>query len=100
MKPRSFACAFLALLFCTALAFGQAVTGSMLGTITDSSGATVPNARVTIIEVNTGAIRTANSNESGNYSFADLPPGNYKVAVELTGFKKEERSDTDVLVNT
>lgn len=74
MKPRSLVCALLALLLCTALAFGQAVNGSMVGAITDASGASVPNAKVTISEVNTGTIRTTNTNESGNYSFSDLPP--------------------------
>ena len=99
-KPRSFVCLLLALVLCVTLAYGQAVSGTMVGTISDSSGASVPNAKITITEVNTGNIRTANTNESGNYNFADLPPGKYKVSIELTGFKREERSDVDVLVNT
>ncbi len=99
-KPRSFACLLLTLVLCVTLAYGQAVSGTMVGTISDSSGASVPNAKITITEVNTGTIRTANTNESGNYSFADLPPGKYKVSIEMTGFKREERSDVDVLVNT
>ena len=53
MKPRSFVCALLALLLCTVLAWGQAVSGSMVGTVTDSSGASVPNAKITIIAVET-----------------------------------------------
>ncbi len=43
---------------------------------------------------------TVNTNESGNYIFADVPPGNYSVTVEMTGFKKEERRDISLLVNT
>jgi len=100
MKPRSFICALLALIICAALVYGQAVSGSMVGTVTDSSGATVPNAKVTITEVNTGTSRSATTNDSGNYSFSDLPPGRYTVSVESAGFKREQRSNVDVLVNT
>src|SRR5579885_2524215 len=94
-------CAILAAVaLCAAVAFGQAVTGSMVGTVSDTSGATVPNAKVTITEVNTGTTRTTNTNESGNYTFADLQPGRYKVQVEMTGFRSEVRTNIDVLVNT
>jgi Carboxypeptidase regulatory-like domain len=93
--------ALLALtLLVACLSYGQAVTGSLLGTITDSSGAAVPNAKVTITDANTGIGRTSNTNESGNFSFVDLPPGTYKVATEQTGFKRAERSGVDVIVNT
>src|SRR5437016_8601238 len=100
MKPRRLICLFLALLICATLSFGQAVTGALLGTVTDASGATVPNAKVTITDVNTGTNRNARTNESGNYSFADLPPGKYSVSVELQGFKKFVVSGQDVLVNS
>ena len=60
------------------LAWGQAVNGSMVGTVTDSSGGVVPSAKITILEVNTGSNRSANTNESGNYTFSDLPPGTYR----------------------
>ncbi len=100
MKPRLFLCAPCALIFCAALAYGQAVNGSLVGTVTDPSGASVPNAKVTITEVNTATTRTANTNESGNYNFADLPPGTYKVSIEAPGFKRQERTGVDVLVNT
>src|SRR5437868_7976505 len=87
-------------LLCVVTAYGQAVNSTILGTITDSSGAAVPNARVTITEVNTGITRNANTNESGNYSFPDLPPGTYNVTTEQTGFKRTARSNVDALVNT
>src|SRR5579864_2595524 len=81
-------------------AFSQAVNGTLLGTVTDSSGAIVPNAKVTITETNTGISHSAMTNESGNYSFPDLPPGTYDVTVEQSGFKKESRKANDVLVNS
>ena len=87
------------LLLCTP-AFGQAVTGSMVGTVTDSSGASVVNAKLTLVESNTGISQTTNSNQSGNYSFPGIPPGNYRVEVELQGFRKSVRAGIDVLVNS
>jgi len=89
----------LAVLF-VATAYSQAVNGTLLGNVTDSSGAVVPNAKVTITETNTGVIHSANTNESGNYSFGDLPPGRYAVAVEQTGFKRESRRDIDLEVDS
>src|SRR5215204_1723813 len=81
-------------------AWGQAVTASLVGTITDASGAVVVNAKVVLTETNTAVGRTANTNESGNYSFPNLPPGMYSVTVEQTGFKKATRGGVDVPVNT
>src|SRR3954454_17944559 len=78
----------------------QAVSGSLLGTVTDATGALVANAKVTSTEVNTGLSRTAETNASGNYTFPNLPPGTYNVIVEETGFKRETRSGVDVLVNS
>ena len=51
---------------------GQAVFGSIVGTVTDSSGAAVPNAKITITDVNKGVNFTTTSNESGNYEQGHL----------------------------
>ena len=91
---------FLALFLSASLAFSQAVNGSLVGTITDSSGAAMPNVKVTLTETNTGVSRTTNTNESGNYTFADLPPGTYTVTAEQTGFKRASRADVGVVVNS
>src|SRR5215467_15913207 len=77
----------------------QAVKGSLLGTITDASGAIVPGASVTITEVNTNFGRSTVTNESGNYVFGNLDRGVYRVEVQLAGFKKAIRERADVLVN-
>ena len=79
---------------------GQAVNATLLGTVTDSSGAPASGANITITETNTGISRTTQTNESGNYVIPDLPPGTYKVTAELPGFKRESRSGIDVIVNT
>lgn len=82
------------------LLYGQAVNGSLLGTITDASGAAVPNAKVTITATQTGISRNMSTNDSGNYSFPILEPGAYRVTVELAGFRTAVKEGVDVLVNT
>lgn len=80
--------------------FSQAVNGTLLGTITDSSGGLVPNAKVTILEQNKNISRSTNTNESGNYIFPDVPPGMYTVSAEIAGFKRSARSNVEVQINT
>src|SRR5215510_3575806 len=89
----------LALVSSCSIVFGQAVNGSLLGTITDSNGAVLPGAKVTITEVNTNLSRSAVTNESGNYVFGNLDRGVYRIEIELTGFKKSIRDKVDVRVN-
>jgi hypothetical protein len=79
---------------------GQAVNATLLGTVTDASGASVADAKVTITETNTGITHTSQTNESGNYVFPDLPPGTYRVIAEQKGFKRESRAGIDLVVNT
>src|SRR5438105_4073862 len=79
---------------------GQAVNATLLGTVTDSSGAAVACAKITITEVKTGIVHSATTNDSGNYEVPDLPPGLYEVVAEKQGFKKEVHKDIEVLVNT
>ncbi len=80
--------------------YGQAVNGSLVGTVTDASNAVVPSAKVTATEMNTGSSRSMLTNASGNYSFPLLEPGTYRVAVEQTGFRTAVKEGIDVLVNT
>lgn len=78
-------------------ASGQAVYGSILGTITDPSGAAVPNAKVTVTDQRKGTKDETTTNESGNYSVTHLIPDTYTVHVEGSGFKSLEFKD--IIVN-
>jgi hypothetical protein len=89
----------LALIFSTA-GYSQAVSASLVGTITDASGAAVPDSKVTITETNTSVSRTGQTNASGNYTFSNLNPGTYMVVAERPGFKKASRAGVDVVVDT
>jgi len=73
----------------TGFGFSQAVStngGSIQGTITDPSGAVVPQARITIVSVDTGSTRSFTTDAAGVYSIGPLVPGNYTVRIEKEGF--------------
>ncbi len=94
-------CILSLLLTTTALVgWSQVVSATLLGTVTDASGAVVPNAKVTITETQTSVVHTEQTNASGNYIVPNLPPGIYAVSVEATGFKKENRRDIALRVDT
>ncbi len=78
----------------------QAVTGTLLGNVTDSTGAAVPGATVTALETGTNVSRTAVTNETGYFIFPSLLNGTYNVDAELQGFKKVIREAVRVDVNT
>src|SRR2546428_2344950 len=70
--------------------FGQSTTlGQFFGTVVDSTGAVVPGADVTVLNIATGVASKAFTNERGEYLVDKLTPGMYTISVELTGFKKE-----------
>src|SRR5271166_3305501 len=76
------------LLLPTSLLAQSIVTGGVNGTVTDPTGAIVPNATVTLTDPATSASRTTNTNASGLYSFSLLKPGSYTITVTQTGFKR------------
>ena len=75
---------FLALLIASLTALAQ--TSSLSGTVTDPSGAVVPEAIITITNVATSAARTVVSDGSGAYSAPQLPPGDYMIEAQRPGF--------------
>src|SRR5215813_7075426 len=78
---------FLVLLSMTTLHLAaQTFRGGIAGTVQDSSGAAVPNVRVAITGTDTGFKRETLTTSSGDYSFQDIPLGNYSVEVSAAGF--------------
>jgi Carboxypeptidase regulatory-like domain/TonB-dependent Receptor Plug Domain len=90
----------LALLLLTAMCFNsvdaQEGRGLIIGQVTDAQGAVIPNATVTVTRDDTQQTYTAQTNSGGNFSLPYLQPGTYTVAVEASGFKKEERHGVTV----
>ena len=72
----------------------------MTGTVTDTSGAVVPNANVTVTNQATTVSQKTVTSSAGTYSFRGLPPGRYDVTVEASGFKKGVQSNVNVEVST
>jgi Carboxypeptidase regulatory-like domain/TonB dependent receptor len=77
----------LALSYPAGRTFGQAVFGSIVGSVTDSSGAIVPGAKITITDVGKGVNFETTANDSGNYEQQHLVAGTYRVRVEAQGFQ-------------
>ena len=67
-----------------------ASTGALSGTLTDPSGAAIPNATVTAVDSGTGRSRTVTTGNNGAYELTLLPPGSYRVKFEAAGFKVAE----------
>ncbi|WP_263374239.1 TonB-dependent receptor [Granulicella aggregans] len=101
-RARSFAfsLAILSILFWEGtFLHGQAVSGTIVGTVTDSTGASVPNAQITIVLTGQSVTYTTVTNESGNFTEPNLPSGTYTVTVVSQGFKKETQENIAVLTN-
>ena len=94
MKDRSHSVARLlgvVILLAAWVATGRAQTqGGINGRVTDSSGAVVPGATVTVTNTATNGTRNTTTNAEGLYTFPDVPPGLYGLKVELQGFKTAE----------
>src|SRR6266851_3476985 len=88
--------------FCAGTASGQAVYGSIIGTVTDPQGNAIAAAKITVISVTKATSYESTSNESGNYSVTHLISDDYKLKVESPGFKSYEipsvRVDADVAI--
>ena len=95
----AFLAAALLLLNCVHLN-AQTFRGTILGTVTDSSGAAVPGASVTIKNMDTGLSRTVTTSDDGSYAAPELPIGNYSVTVEKAGFKEGVVSGVKVDVSS
>src|SRR3954447_15140160 len=74
--------------------------GTIRGVVTDATGATVPDATVTVKNVNTGLTQTVKTSSDGVYSVLYLPAGAYTVLTEKAGFRRAESTGIDVHVAT
>jgi hypothetical protein len=86
----------LAALFATPV-FGQTF-GEITGRVSDSSGAGVPGATITLTNINTNATRATNSTSAGDYTFPSVPPGFYNVKAEHSGFRVATTNSIEVQV--
>ena len=90
-------CFYLPLVY-TGPAYSQSITGDILGTVQDPSGAVVPAAKVTLTGVGTGVASTATTDDGGNYLFAQIKPGHYRLDVSKEGFQITTISEVELLV--
>jgi len=80
------------------VAYGQAISGNIVGTVMDSSSAVVSNATVEITKIDTGATSSTKTTATGAYRFENLPVGSYKMTVKSSGFKTAVQQ-VDVALN-
>ncbi len=99
-----YACGLFGIMFCMVglapqLLWGQAATvGTVVGTVTDQSGAVVPGATVTLTDTSTKSTYGQPTNGAGRFIFSDIKPGTYDVTVTAKGFRKLTVASQQVLV--
>ena len=97
---RRFVPVLVFLMICApAAAWAQSSTGAVLGTVSDPSGAVIPDARVGLINLATNQRAQTASNQTGYYEFPFVVPGRYRVEVSAKGFKTFIRDEIAVLVD-
>ena len=85
-----------ALALCTSPVLAQVTSATFYGIVEDPSGASVPNAALTLTADSTGVTTKGASDAKGEFSFTFLPPGNYSVSIQATGFKLMWRSGIEL----
>src|SRR4051812_38150417 len=78
--------------------YGQVVNANLFGTVTDPSGAVVPDVRITLTNVDRGFILNSESDSTGAYTFPAVPPGEYRLGATKEGFKATSISGIKLLV--
>lgn len=95
-----FAIALCLVLVLATNARAQVLYGSLTGTVRDTTGATVPNAKVEALETSQGLVKIATTDSDGTYRFTDLTPGNYKITVTAVNFAPYVTDNLRVDANT
>src|SRR5258708_2705530 len=83
-------------LLAVVLAFSGKVVAqqaTVVGTVTDPSGAALPNVNITVTDTDSGAVKNVQTNAAGQYVFPDLNIGHYRVRAEANGFKIAEKNN-------
>ncbi len=80
--------------------FAQSGTSTINGSVTDQTGAAVPGATVTIVELSTNSSRSTTTNDNGNYSFPGIKPATYRLTVEAGNFKKAVNNNVQAGVDS
>jgi hypothetical protein len=97
-KNRLFIAVLTSFLMLTFSALAWAQSGSISGTVSDSSGAVIPAAQVAVRDIQTGISRTTTTNSQGFYEFLNVKPSTYELTVEMKGFEKAIKRDITVIV--
>src|SRR5882762_1273168 len=100
MKKLQFCLVSLFLLLMALSAAAQVVNGQFTGIVTDPSGAAIPNAKVTVVNPSTNLSVSAVTNQSGVFTVKELPPANYKISVEASGFKSASNNNVTLNAGT
>ena len=100
MNRKCFMLLLLSLFLAATVASAQTFRGSILGTVTDTSGAVLPGATVKVKNAGTGLERTTQTTAEGNYTISELPIGAYSVTVSQAGFQTSVTSNVAVDVST
>ncbi|MBI4471291.1 MAG: carboxypeptidase regulatory-like domain-containing protein, partial [Acidobacteria bacterium] len=100
MSPqgRIFLSVITIMLLVTTPALSQVARGTIVGTVSDATGAVIPGVAVTITHAGTNQTRQVVTNEQGNYEASLLPIGEYRITAELPGFKTEVRQNVSLSV--
>lgn len=98
IRPHLMRCVFLALLPILLLlpgraAWAQNAQGTIVGHVTDTSGAVIPNAKITITDTSTGVVHHVVTSASGDYTIPDLNPGTYTIVAAASGFSNQQASN-------
>jgi hypothetical protein len=90
----------VSVIFVPTLMLAQSDRGTLTGTVADPAGALVPNASLSLKNIETGAVYEARTTETGNYTLAELPAGNYVLTVAAAGFRNFVQSGIQIQVST
>src|SRR5947208_3277392 len=100
MYSRSSGVAFLLVLLTSVAVYAQTPSGEISGTVVDASGLAMPGVTVTLTNPATNINRVVQTNETGLYVIAAIPPGTYDLKAELSGFRTVERKGITVQVGS